>query len=200
MNAETTPTPGKVDPSPGASTPYALACEKKGHRRSLILAEAAFTAACRAERGTGEGYFSAFSFGPDIARHIQQNSGSTAGYRGACSSSWIWIDLDNEADPDAAREAAAHLAEHVATRYDLAAGDLLLFLSGAKGYHLGIPAGIFGILDAHADHPVRAGALVKDGSPTLNRPSTMIEASTNTFDCSAAPIHGTRADKFTRFA
>jgi hypothetical protein len=181
MNAaEPTPTPGKVEPSLGASsTPYALACSKKGHRRDLVDAEAAFLAACRAERGESEGYFSAFSFGPDIARHINENSGSTAGYRGPCSSSWMWVDLDAEADPDAAREAAAHLADHVADRYALAADDLLIFLSGAKGYHLGIPARLFGDTHPDADHPARVGALVErwfaGAQPTVEHDRSIYE-------------------------
>lgn len=139
---------------------YALACPRKDARRSLVDADAAFTASCRAERGDAEGYFSANTFGPDIAAYMNDNDGSTAGYRGACSSSWIWVDFDREDNPDLARRAAHRLAEHVRDRYDLDADDLLAFVSGGKGYHLGVPAGMFN-MSPHADHPGRLGALVE---------------------------------------
>ena len=138
---------------------YLLACPAKNARRVVVPAASAFLRACHAERPPGEGYFSANTFTADIAAVMFAQDGSTERYKGPCSSSYVWADFDNAADPDDARRAASTLCRHLGERYDLGDDDILCFLSGGKGYHVGIPAALFQ-MEPHPEHPARLGALV----------------------------------------
>jgi hypothetical protein len=97
-------------------------------------------AACdpRAEVGR-ESYLSAFWFGADSRDHLTQ-TGSTKGFNGVCWSPHIWWDIDSEDDPQAALDGARRLAATILERYAALDDDsLLLFFSGAKGFHVGLP-------------------------------------------------------------
>ena len=109
--------------------------------RRLIDHAAAFRAyaACdtRAEVNR-EAYLSAFRFGSDFRHHLTTN-GTTKGFAGLCGASWLWFDIDREGDIPKAQKDAGRLAVAIVTRYDLAANDLLVFFSGSKGFHIGLP-------------------------------------------------------------
>lgn len=115
-----------------------------GERR-LVDAAAAFAAyaACddraHVER---EAYLSAFQFGPDFADYLRRH-GTTKGYAGCCWSPWLWFDIDREGDLERARIDAGKLALLLCDRYALADDDLLIFYSGSKGFHLGLPTAFF---------------------------------------------------------
>jgi hypothetical protein len=114
----------------------------KTGRRRLVDATAAFVAYCacdpRAEVDC-EAYLSAFTFGEELRQHLQETS-STRGYDGPCWSPWIWFDIDREDDLQGALADARRLAAGILQRYPaLDEEDLLLFLSGGKGFHLGLP-------------------------------------------------------------
>jgi hypothetical protein len=111
-------------------------------RRRLVDAAVALTgyAACdpRAEVGR-EAYLSAFWFSSDFSTYLAQ-TGSTKGFDGTCWAPFVWWDIDNENDPQAAFDGARRLASTILERYrSLDDGDLLLFFSGAKGFHVGLP-------------------------------------------------------------
>jgi hypothetical protein len=111
-------------------------------RRRLVNAAAALAAyaACdpRAEVEK-EGYLSAFWFGPDFDDYLSA-TGSPKGYRGVCWSPYVLWDVDHPEDPGRALREARALAGVILDRYrPLAEDDLLLFFSGAKGYHVGLP-------------------------------------------------------------
>ncbi|MBL8792769.1 MAG: DNA primase, partial [Planctomycetia bacterium] len=115
-------------------------------RRRLVDAGAAFQAyaACddRAEVHR-EAYLSAFHFGEDF-RQLLQSTGSTAGFAGACWSAWTWFDIDRADNLDSALADARRLAAFVLARYStLDDDDLLAFYSGSKGFHIGIPSGLW---------------------------------------------------------
>jgi len=116
----------------------------RGTRR-LVDADAAFSgyAACdeRAEVNT-EAYLSAFQFGEDFRRHLEM-TGSTRGYTGLCWSPWLWWDIDREADIETATKDARRLAAFLADRYRLDGDELLIFYSGSKGYHVGLPTSLW---------------------------------------------------------
>lgn len=128
------------------STPYGFrivgSCQEE---RRLVDADAAISgyAACdeRAEVTT-EAYLSAFQFGEDFRRHLQM-TGSTKGYNGPCWSPWLWWDIDREEDIDAATKDARRLAAFLADRYRLDGDELLIFYSGSKGYHVGLPTSLW---------------------------------------------------------
>jgi hypothetical protein len=115
---------------------------KTTNRRRLVDAGAAFVGyvACdsRAEVRR-EAYLSAFVFPDDFRRHLQE-TGSSKGYAGLCSAPWVWFDLDRAGDLDAALRDGRRLAAGILQRYrSLNDDDLLLFFSGAKGVHIGLP-------------------------------------------------------------
>ena len=113
-------------------------------RRRLVDADRAFSAyaACddRAEVGK-EAYLSAFQFGQDFRRLLTE-TGSTAGFSGPCWSPWLWFDLDNEELHYAHKDAAA-LVAMLSERYGVAETELPVFFSGSKGFHIGLPTGLW---------------------------------------------------------
>jgi hypothetical protein len=84
-----------------------------------------------------EAYLSAFQFGEDFRRLLLE-TGSTAGFSGPCWSPWLWWDIDAEELHHAHQDAGA-LAAFLVERYNVEPGDLLIFFSGSKGFHLGLP-------------------------------------------------------------
>jgi hypothetical protein len=90
-----------------------------------------------------EAYLSAFTFGEDFRQHLDE-SGSTKGYTGICGAPWVWWDIDRDNDLDAALTDAQRLAAGILGRYTtLGDDDLLIFYSGSKGFHVGLPTGLW---------------------------------------------------------
>jgi len=113
-------------------------------RRRLVDAAAAFRAYAecdpRAECDK-EGYLSAFRFGEDF-RLLLTETGSTAGFTGACWSPVVWFDLDSEELHYAHNDAAA-LVAMLSERYAVAETELPVFFSGSKGFHIGVPTAMW---------------------------------------------------------
>lgn len=114
--------------------------------RLLVDWTRAFNAYCqcddRADVGQ-EGYLSAFCYGADFRRHLAE-TGSTKGYDGLCGSRWLWVDIDRKGDIERAATDARRLAAALVDRYRLDGDELLLFLSGGKGFHAGLPLSLCG--------------------------------------------------------
>jgi hypothetical protein len=86
-----------------------------------------------------EAYLSAFWFGIDFRTYLAQ-TGSTKGFDGPCWAPFIWWDIDNKDDLQAALDGARRLASTILDRYrTLDEDDLSLFFSGEKGFHVGLP-------------------------------------------------------------
>jgi hypothetical protein len=85
------------------------------------------------------GYLSAFTFGDDFREHLTR-TGSTAGFAGPCWAPWVWLDVDREGDLPAALDDARRLCVVLTDSLGIAEDDALAFLSGGKGFHLGIPS------------------------------------------------------------
>ena len=114
-----------------------------GERR-LVKWQAAFTGHCAADPVSNpeqESYLSAFTFGDDF-RTLLDSTRSTAGFTGSTWAAWLWFDIDRDGDLPGALDAARRLAAFTADRFGLD-DDLLAFLSGGKGFHLGLPTGLF---------------------------------------------------------
>ncbi len=113
-----------------------------GQRRRLVLADAAFSAYAQCDERAEvdrESFLSAFRFGDDFRGHIE-STGSTKGFKGLTHSPYLWFDLDNETDPQAALDDTRHLVGTILDRYrDFDDDQLLYFFSGRKGYHVGLP-------------------------------------------------------------
>jgi hypothetical protein len=113
--------------------------------RRLVDWSAAFLAYCRCDEQAHvkrEAYLSAFVFGPDFRKWLD-DTGSVRDFVGACWSPWIWWDIDREGDIEHARRDTARLALHLDERYRLPDDGLLLFVSGGKGFHVGLPTSLF---------------------------------------------------------
>jgi hypothetical protein len=111
------------------------------NERRLVDWQAAFVGyASLDERAevNSEAYLSAFTFGDDFRRHLDR-TGSTKGFDGVCGGEFIWFDIDREGDIEAARRDAARLALFIVERYRLDDDALLVFFSGSKGFHVGLP-------------------------------------------------------------
>lgn len=113
--------------------------------RRLVDAGAAFLAYVDCDERAEvhrEAYLSAYWFGDDFRRHLL-DTGSTAGFTGACWSPWVWFDIDVEGDLQRAHREAARLGLTLYERYQLGDYDLLAFFSGAKGFHVGLPTALW---------------------------------------------------------
>jgi hypothetical protein len=124
--------------------PYALrVVGHKSARRRLIDWGAAFRAyaACDSKaEPERESFLTAFQFGRDFRRYFEEH-GSERDYSGPCGASWLWWDIDRPNDLDAALNGARGLCAAMLDRYrDLDEDDVLIFLSGNKGVHVGLPA------------------------------------------------------------
>lgn len=84
---------------------------------------------------TGEAYLSHFAFGPDYRDHHAANGGSVAGFAGPCWCRWLVLDIDRP-DPAAALADARKLVAFAHRRYPELEGDVPVYFSGNKGYHV----------------------------------------------------------------
>ena len=114
----------------------------KTGRRRLVDWRAAFAAyadcdpEAQLER---EAYLSHFVFGRDFAAYLEREQ-SEKGYNGPCGADWLFWDIDRPDDLALALSDARRLAGAILDRYrELDEDDLLIFLSGAKGVHVGLP-------------------------------------------------------------
>jgi hypothetical protein len=86
-----------------------------------------------------EAFLSHFTFGQDFVAYLERER-SEKGYNGSCAASWLFWDIDRPDDLALALRDARRLAGAILERYrELDDADLLIFLSGGKGVHLGIP-------------------------------------------------------------
>ena len=98
-------------------------------------------------------------------------TGSTKDYNGPCWSPWIWWDIDRDDDIDAATGDARRLVADLANRYELNGDELLVFYSGSKGFHVGLPTSMW--------QPEPSAAWGFCFSPPLNGLNALPETNTN---------------------
>lgn len=88
-----------------------------------------------------EAYLSAFTFDEDFRQQLEV-TGSTKGFDGVCGAEYIWFDIDRD-DLETARRDAARLILLMVKRYQLDDGGILVFFSGSKGFHIGLPTDLW---------------------------------------------------------
>jgi len=111
-----------------------------GERR-LVDWQAAFAGYCQCDERAEvncEAYLSAFTFAEEFGEHLQATR-STKGYAGRCGASWLWFDIDAEGNLQHATAQARRLCAGIAERYAIEGDSLLIFFSGSKGFHVGLP-------------------------------------------------------------
>ncbi len=116
-------------------------------RRQSVDWRTAFAAYCACDdraQPEREAFFSHFTFGRDLHEYLTR-TGSEAGFTGPCGTDWLHWDIDRADDLDAALRDARRLSGAILDRYrELGDDDLLIFLSGGKGFHVGVAAALWG--------------------------------------------------------
>ena len=82
-----------------------------------------------------EAYLSHFAFGAEMRGHYEANGGSVAGYAGPCVARRVVLDIDR-ADLAEALEDARRLVRTIHRRYPESEGDVPVYFSGGKGFHV----------------------------------------------------------------
>ena len=109
-----------------------------------VAALAGYASCDRKAEVEREAYLSAFQFPADVRRYIDsKGNGSVKGYAGPCWAPWLWFDIDRDGDLEAALTDARRLATRLDESYVLGDDTLLLFLSGGKGFHVGLPTALW---------------------------------------------------------
>lgn len=82
-----------------------------------------------------EAYLSHFVFGPEMHTHYAANRNSVAGFVGPCGGRWLVLDIDRADLVDALAD-ARRLVQAIHRRYPEAEGDVPVYFSGGKGFHV----------------------------------------------------------------
>lgn len=82
-----------------------------------------------------EAYLSHFAFSPAMQSHYAANRHSVAGFVGPCWARWLTMDIDRADLADALAD-ARRLVAFLHRRYPEAEGDVPIYFSGGKGFHV----------------------------------------------------------------
>jgi hypothetical protein len=127
--------------------------------RRRVDAVRAFQAYCACDARAGvdrEAYLSAFQFDAGFADHLAR-TGSPAGFAGSTWSPFVWLDIDrDEAAGGIARALTdtRRLVDTLEERFGVSRDVLVPFVSGGKGFHLGIPTALWAPPAAAGFHAV----------------------------------------------
>lgn len=113
--------------------------------RRLVDAGVAFAAHARCDERAEldrECFLSAFQFDDGFRNHLE-STGSTKGFGGPCWSPWLRFDIDRDGELQVALENTRRLCVIITERYRVADDDLLVFYSGSKGFHCGLPTAMW---------------------------------------------------------
>jgi len=88
-----------------------------------------------------ESYLSAFCFGRDFHEHLSATR-STKKFRGPCGACWVSWDIDRE-NVEGALLDTRRLWQTLQQEFTLLAEEVLIFFSGSKGFHLGLPTALW---------------------------------------------------------
>lgn len=113
--------------------------------RRLINWGAAFVAHAQCDdraEVNRECYLSAFEFGDDFRDYLTTRR-TTKDFNGPCWASWLWWDIDRAGDFERATLDARRLVVAITERFSIDGDDVLVFASGGKGFHIGIPTALW---------------------------------------------------------
>jgi len=82
-----------------------------------------------------EAYLSHFAFGPEMQTYYAANRNSVAGFVGPCWCRWLVLDIDR-ADLGEALADARKLVQEIERHYHETEGDVPVYFSGGKGFHV----------------------------------------------------------------
>ena len=137
--------------------PFGFACQGVAVRQKQKIKWAeTFKAACSCITffvNQTDYFLSLFLFDDGLIEHFRQMGNSIKGYSGACWCPFVWFDIDRPNLSDALSD-VARLVEFMAQTPADSDSDsglivpdtesILLFVSGSKGFHVGVPVAVFG--------------------------------------------------------
>jgi len=109
------------------------------------------------ERRDYEAYTSLFFFKHDVVDYVNNNINneskrpSIAGFIGECSANYLWIDIDVSGNLQEATDMVKHIVLKIEAKYEISYRSLVIYFSGSKGYHIGIPVECFGAKEYWSD-------------------------------------------------
>jgi hypothetical protein len=114
----------------------------------------------------GVRYLSAFPLPAEAFELVDPNTGRIKGYNGPVGADRVHWDIDREGNIEAARADMARLVASIRKH----GVNPRVYYSGGKGYHVELPAALFGGFDVHVDTPkiVKAVALELAGDVQLD--------------------------------
>ena len=119
------------------------------NERILIESSRAFAAYCAVDelaKVEHEGYLSSYCF-DETFRNYLSSTGSTKGFRGPTWAPLLWVDIDGPSKDIAglttAIESTRKFVSGTIERYHLQDSTLLVFFSGSKGFHIGLPSSLW---------------------------------------------------------
>ena len=138
-------------------------CTGDRRRVDAATARAAYCRCDERARVGQEAYLSAFQFGDDFAEHLARTS-SPAGFTGSTWAPLLWADIDRDEAAGGIARALADvrlLVDTLDETYGVPRQVLLPFLSGGKGFHLGLPTSLWAP-PASADFHAVARAFIEN--------------------------------------
>ena len=138
--------------------PFGFACQGVAVRqKQRIKWLETFKAACSVDpffTDKSDFFLSLYSFDSGLVEHFKQTENSIAGYSGACWCPFVWFDIDRENDLESALADVRRLVEYLTQTPADSDSDsglivpdtesILIFFSGSKGFHVGVPVAVFG--------------------------------------------------------
>lgn len=109
-----------------------------------------------------ECYMTLFPFDKNILNYVERYK-TVKGYRGACYVfPALFIDIDNEDNVEEAHASALELITRLIDDYQVNQNDLMVYFSGRKGFHIGIPSWMIGISEPEVGIAERCKIFVKE--------------------------------------
>ena len=126
-------------------------------QKQKIKWQETFKAACSVDPffiDKSDFFLSLYSFDSGLVEHFKLTGNSVAGFGGACWCPFVWFDIDRENDLGTALADVRRLVEYLTQTpagSDVDSGlfvphseAFLVFFSGSKGFHVGVPIAVFG--------------------------------------------------------
>jgi hypothetical protein len=110
--------------------------------------------------GAVDAYATWMRYDAALLEHVTE-SGSVSSYRGPCWAPRAPLDFDSKADPAVTLEESRRVVCWLRDRFEVDPKAIRIHFSGHKGFHLEVPAALFGGFAPSADLPARVACLVR---------------------------------------
>ncbi|MFC1527536.1 primase C-terminal domain-containing protein [Candidatus Neomarinimicrobiota bacterium] len=99
-------------------------------------------------------YKTYFRFDSSYITHFKKNGRSISQYQGKCISDYIPIDIDRK-NLDESLIICRDLIKYLQHDFDVTLDSLVIYFSGSKGFHIGIPISLLGDIEPSENLPLR---------------------------------------------